>query len=66
RFNYLRLLRFAINMFSTLAISDKLERVFSLTSNMVRPNRAKLKADVIGAVISLKYWDINKVINISR
>ncbi|OCK91833.1 uncharacterized protein K441DRAFT_572849, partial [Cenococcum geophilum 1.58] len=63
---YPRLLRFAINMFSTLAISDKLEQVFSLTGNIVRPNRAKLKADVIGAAISLKHWDINKVINISR
>jgi hypothetical protein len=55
RFDYPRLLRFAINIFSTLAISDKLERVFSVTSNMVRPNRAKLKADIIGAVISLKH-----------
>ena len=53
-------------MFSTLVISDEPEQVFSLTSNMVRPNRAKLKANIIGAVISLKHWDINKVINISR
>jgi len=42
-------------MFSTLAISDKPEQVFSLTGNIVQPNRVKLKADVIGAVISLKH-----------
>ena len=42
-------------MFSTLAISDELEQIFSLTGNMVRPNRVKLKADVIGAAISLKH-----------
>ena len=42
-------------MFSTPAISDKPERVFSLTGNIVRPNRAKLKADIIGAAISLKH-----------
>ena len=35
-------------------MSDEPERVFSLIGNMVRPNRAKLKADVIGAMISLK------------
>ena len=42
-------------MFSMPTISDKPEQVFSLTGNMVRPNRVKLKADVIGAAISLKY-----------
>ena len=49
-----------------LVISNKPERVFSLISNMVRPNRVKLKADVIGAAISLKHWDTNEVIDISR
>ena len=53
-------------MFSILAMSDELERVFSLTSNIVWPNRAKLKADVIGTAISLKHWDTNEVIDISR
>ena len=42
-------------MFSTPAISNELERVFSLTSNIIWPNRAKLKADIIGAAISLKH-----------
>ena len=66
RFDYPRLSRFAIDMFSTPAMSDEPERVFSLTGNMVRPNRANLKADVIGAAISLKHWDTNGVIDISR
>ena len=47
-------------------MSNKLERVFSLTGNIVQPNRVKLKADIIGTAISLKHWDTNEVINISR
>ena len=36
-------------------MSNKPEQVFSLTGNIVWPNRAKLKADIIGTVISLKH-----------
>ena len=36
-------------------MSDEPEQVFSLISNMVRPNRAKLKANIINTIISLKY-----------
>ena len=45
-------------------MSDKPEQVFSLISNIVRPNRVYLKADVISAAIYLKQWDMNEVINI--
>jgi hypothetical protein len=37
--------------------SAEAERVFSDTGNMVRPNRACLKADIIGASECLKQWD---------
>jgi hypothetical protein len=40
--------------------------VFSVTGNMVRLNRARLKADVIGAAMYLGQWDKNAVIDISR
>jgi hypothetical protein len=47
-------------------MSDELKQVFSVTGNIVRPNRARLKANVIGAAIYLGQWDKNAVINISR
>jgi hypothetical protein len=53
-------------MFSTPAISNEPEQVFSLTGNIVQPNRAKLNADIISTIINLKHWDTNKVINISH
>ena len=64
--DYPRLPRFAIDLFSIPAMSDDPERVFNTTGNMVRPNRARLKADVIGAAICLKQWDTNEAIDLSR
>jgi hypothetical protein len=38
-------------------MSAEAERVFSNTGNIVRPNRACLKADIIAASACLKQWD---------
>ena len=51
--NYPRLLRFAINQFSVLAMSNKLKQVFSITGNIVQPNRARLKTDIISTAMCL-------------
>ena len=53
----------AIDLLSTPAMSAKAERIFSNTGNIVRPNRARLQADTIGAVICLKQWDEENVID---
>ena len=45
-----------------LGLSAEPERVFSSTGRMVRPDRGRLKADVIGAAACLKQWDKNEVI----
>jgi hypothetical protein len=58
-----RLSKMAIDLLSTPAMSAKAERIFSHTGNIVRPNRARLQADTIGAVICLKQWDEEKVID---
>jgi hypothetical protein len=58
-----RLSKMAIDLLSTPAMSAKGERIFSHTGNIVRPNRARLQADTIGAVICLKQWDEEKVID---
>lgn len=52
-----RLAKMAIDILSTPAMSAKAKRIFSHCGNIVWPNRARLKADTIGAVICLKQWD---------
>ena len=44
-------------------MNTKAERIFSHTGHIVRPKRARLQADTIGAVIHLKWWDKEKVID---
>ena len=39
------------------------ERVFSVAEQLIRANRARLKPDIIGAVLSLKSWDEMGAIN---
>jgi hypothetical protein len=58
-----RLAKMAIDILSTPAMSAKAERIFSHCGNIVRSNRARLKADTIGAVICLKQWDEAGVID---
>ena len=58
-----QLSKMAIDLLSTPAMSAKAERIFSNTGNIVRPNRARLQADTIGAVICLKQWDEENVID---
>jgi hAT family C-terminal dimerisation region len=53
---------FALDLFAVPAMSAEPERVFSSTGRMVRPDRGRLKADVIGAAACLKQWDRNGVI----
>lgn len=52
-----RLSRFALDLLAIPAMSAEPERVFSNTGNMVRPNRACLKADIIAASECLKQWE---------
>jgi hypothetical protein len=49
--------RFALDLLGIPAMSAEAERVFSNTGNIVRPNRACLKADIIAASACLKQWD---------
>ena len=63
RHNYPRLARFALDMFSIPAMSSEPERVFSVAGQLIRPNRARLNADIIGAALCLKSWDEMGAIN---
>lgn len=58
RHNYPRLSRFALlDIFGVPAMSSEPERVFSVAGQLIRPNRARLHPDVIGAALCLKSWD---------
>lgn len=61
-----RFARFALDLLAIPAMSAEAERVFSNTGNMVRPNRACLKADIIRASAYLKQWDIVEQLSGSR
>jgi len=53
----------ALDLLSIPAMSAKAERIFSQCGNIVRPNRARLKGDTLAAVICLKQWDSEGVID---
>ena len=58
RHNYPRLSRFALlDIFGVPAMSSEPGRVFSVAGQLIRPNRARLHPDVIGAALCLKSWD---------
>jgi hypothetical protein len=57
RHRWPRLSRFALDLLGILAMSAEAERVFRNTGNIVRLNRACLKADIIAASACLKQWD---------
>jgi len=63
RYNYPRLARFALDIFGIPAMSSEPERVFSVAGQLIRPNRARLGADIIRAALSLKSWDEMGAIN---
>jgi hypothetical protein len=54
---------FALDLFAIPAMSAEPERIFSSTGRMVRPDRGRLKADIIGAAACLRQWDRNQVID---
>jgi len=57
-----RLSRMALDLLSIPAMSAKAERIFSQSGNIIRPNRARLGADTVAAVVCLKQWDSEGVI----
>ena len=57
-----RLSRMALDLLSIPAMSAKAERIFSHGGNIIRPNRASLKPNTVAAVICLKQWDSEGVI----
>jgi hypothetical protein len=57
-----RLSRMAIDCFSIPAMSSEPERIFSLTGQMVTPQRGRLKADIIGAAQCISSWERNKIV----
>ena len=65
RRQYPRLARMAIDLFSIPAMSSEPERIFSLTGQMVRAQRSRLKADVIGAAQCISSWEKNSVIQMA-
>jgi len=52
----------ALDLLSIPAMSAKAERIFSQSGNIIRPNRARLGADTVAAVVCLKQWDSEGVI----
>jgi len=56
RVKWPRLARIALDIFSVLAMSDELERIFSLAGCMVTDRRNRLKGDAIQAGQCLKNW----------
>lgn len=65
RRQYPRLSRMSIDLFSIPAMSSEPERIFSLTGQMVTPQRSRLKADIIGAAQCISSWEKNRVIQIA-
>src|SRR6266511_4824963 len=64
RRQYPRLSRMALDLFSIPAMSSEPERIFSLTGQMVTPQRSRLKADIIEAAQCISSWEKNRVIQI--
>jgi hAT family protein len=62
RRQYPRLSRMAIDLFSIPAMSSEPERIFSLTGQMITPQRSRLKADIIGAAQCISSWEKNQII----
>jgi len=52
-----RLSKMALDLLSIPAMSAKAERIFSHCGNIVRPNRARLHGDTLAAVVCLKQWE---------
>jgi hypothetical protein len=65
RRQYPRLSRMAMDLFSIPAMSSEPERIFSLTGQMVTPQRSRLKADIIGAAQCISSWEKNRAIQIA-
>jgi len=66
RRQYPRLSRMAIDLFSIPAMSSEPERIFSLTGQMVTPQRGRLQADIIGAAQCISSWEKSGVIQIIK
>ena len=58
-----RLSAMAVAILTIPAMSAKAERIFSHCGNIVRPNRARLAPDSLAAVMCLKQWDMEEVID---
>jgi hAT family C-terminal dimerisation region len=63
KLTYPRLYNFALDLLGVPAMSSEPERVFSNAGRMVRPDRSRLKADIIGAAACLRQWDRYEVID---
>jgi hypothetical protein len=62
---YPRLSRMALDLFSIPAMSSEPERIFSLTGQMITPQRSCLLADIIGAAQCISSWEKSGVVQIA-
>lgn len=61
-----QLTQMALDVYSTPAMSDEPERVFSMAGNLLQPRRRQLKSDGVEQMLCLKSWQKSGIIQLDR
>jgi hypothetical protein len=61
-----QLARMAFDVFTTLAMSDEPERVFSIAGNLLAPRRRRLKGERVEQMLCLRSWQRSGIIKLDQ
>jgi hypothetical protein len=60
------LTQMALDIFSTVPMSDSPERVFSDTGNLLSPSRRTMTGDCVEQITCLRRWEQSSIISLSQ
>lgn len=61
-----QLAQMALDVYSTPAMSDEPERIFSQGGNLLQPRRQRLTGDAVQEILCLRSWQENGIITLDR